>query len=230
MSSSTGPVLSTILWRTQCVLWYLALLCHCYGPVYALPSLLERQRSQNATLFARQQNPKSLQQPSESSSSILRAQLAKPAGVIAVLLIIGGDVIQKACAQLVAGVQFPYGTESTEGSDQKSFSFTPVAFSFGWVAYAFGALMSAFGDGPLMPHPDTSCVVMTVGGQWRQNESWVIGRLVRDLELTYKRHDPRGLRIDFFESSQPGTRNENRNRNAQRSLTFLAPPKPCERR
>ncbi|EPQ54741.1 hypothetical protein GLOTRDRAFT_13685, partial [Gloeophyllum trabeum ATCC 11539] len=56
-----------------------------------------------------------------------------PSDILSILLLIGGDIIQKALAQV------------------SGYYFTPVAFSFGWIAYAFAALMSSFGDGKLMP-------------------------------------------------------------------------------
>ncbi|EEB99951.1 hypothetical protein MPER_00236, partial [Moniliophthora perniciosa FA553] len=56
-----------------------------------------------------------------------------PSDTLSILLIIGGDVVLKALAQL---------------SGRK---LVPVAFSFGWVAYSFNTLMSIFGDGRLMP-------------------------------------------------------------------------------
>lgn len=62
-----------------------------------------------------------------------------------------------------------------------------------------------------MPLPDVSCMVLTVGGQWKRNESWVIGRLLRDLELTNKRADPGGMRIDFLRTC-PGADRPNRDR------------------
>jgi hypothetical protein len=77
--------------------------------------------------------------------------MRNPSEVFAVLLIIGGDIIQKAIAQQ---------TGRTLG--KTSMSLTLVSFSFGWVAYAFGALMSAFGDGTFMPIPDYPAVVIDV--------------------------------------------------------------------
>jgi hypothetical protein len=89
-----------------------------------------------------------------------------PSEVFSVLLIIGGDIIQKAIAQL---------------SGRRV---TLLSFSFGWVAYAFGALMSAFGDGTFMPAPDYPASVIEVRSRNKKaNGSWVIGRLIRDLEI-----------------------------------------------
>jgi len=122
-----------------------------------------------------------------STAALLRKQLTSPAEVLTVLLLIGGDIIQKACAQLSCGNKGPRLP-------------TPVAFSFGWVAYAFGALISAFGDGSLMPTPDITSFVVTVNGQFKTNESWVISRLIRDLELEHERGTG-GLRVVFYQTN-----------------------------
>jgi hypothetical protein len=48
------------------------------------------------------------------------------------------------------------------------------------------ALSSALGDGTLMPVPDVPCgVIKLKTGHYRQNESWIIGRLLRDLEIKF---------------------------------------------
>jgi hypothetical protein len=123
---------------------------------------------------------------STSASERLRKQYNFPKEILAVLSIIGGDIIQKACAQEA-------GTSPI----------TPVAFSFGWIAYAFSALMSAFSDGSLMPETDVPSVVIDVGaGHCRRNESWVLGRLIRDLELERQRK-PGGLGIYFYNVVEP---------------------------
>ncbi|KAK4079788.1 hypothetical protein Trihar35433_893 [Trichoderma harzianum] len=102
----------------------------------------------------------------DPTPAIFLEQMENPSEVFSVLLIIGGDIIQKAIAQL-AGEKV-----------------TLVSFSFGWVAYAFNALMSAFGDGQLMPEPDYPAVVITASsGIKKTNNSWVLGRLIRDLEF-----------------------------------------------
>lgn len=76
---------------------------------------------------------------------ILLQQYRNPAGTLAVLLLVGSDIIQKSIAQLVG---------------QRTF--TPAAFSFGWVSFAFIALNAAWGDGTLMPQPDFPCKVINV--------------------------------------------------------------------
>ncbi|KAF5856654.1 hypothetical protein ETB97_007043 [Aspergillus alliaceus] len=98
---------------------------------------------------------------------MFRSQFSNPKEALSVLLLIGGDVIQKAVAQMAGPA-----------------SFTPVAFSFGWVAYSFNSLLNAIGSGAFLPEPDYPGSVIVVGsGDTRKNQAWVIGRLLRDLEL-----------------------------------------------
>lgn len=86
--------------------------------------------------------------------------------VLSILLVVGGDVVQKALAQLSGG------------------RLVPVAFSFGWVTYSLGALLSAVGDCRLMPSTSDcpSILVNTEVGYSRANTSWMLGRILRDLE------------------------------------------------
>ncbi|KAF8221873.1 hypothetical protein L208DRAFT_1426505 [Tricholoma matsutake] len=99
--------------------------------------------------------------------------------VLSVLLIIGGDVIQKALSQLSGR------------------TLVPVAFSFGWVAYSFTTLMSVVGTGRLMPQPDYPAKVINAeNGYVRNNKSWVLGRLLRDFERPLD--DTVGLSITVF--------------------------------
>ncbi|KAK1235127.1 hypothetical protein PQX77_001650, partial [Marasmius sp. AFHP31] len=69
----------------------------------------------------------------------LRDQWRDPEDILSILMIIGGDIVQSALAQLVSSHPRP---------------FTPVAFSFGWVAYSFSAILSAVGSRRLVPDPD----------------------------------------------------------------------------
>ncbi|KAJ9643884.1 hypothetical protein H2199_003750 [Coniosporium tulheliwenetii] len=92
-------------------------------------------------------------------------QWKNPSDVFSVLLILGGDVVGRALAQLAGS------------------PVTPVAFSFGWVAYAVTAVVSAIGENKLMPLPDCACKVINGRtGYVRDNSSWIIGRIVRDFE------------------------------------------------
>lgn len=97
-------------------------------------------------------------------------QWSNPSDILSILLLVGGDVIQRAIAQQ-SGHLLP----------------TPVVFSFGWVAYAFTALLSVFGEGKLMPTvPDTrSFVINGKSGHVRENSSWIIGRVLRDFESSW---------------------------------------------
>ncbi|KAK0215586.1 hypothetical protein IW262DRAFT_1401104 [Armillaria fumosa] len=100
---------------------------------------------------------------------------------LSILLIIGGDVVLKALAQLTGR------------------PFTPIAFSFGWVSYSFNTLMSVLGDGRLVPAPDYPAKVINAeNGYKRDNKSWVIGRLLRDFERPLA--DNVGLSITVFEA------------------------------
>jgi len=93
------------------------------------------------------------------------AQWTNPGDVFSVLLILGGDVVARALAQLAGSY------------------LTPVAFSFGWVAYAVTAVVSASGENKLMPLPDCACKVINGHtGYVRDNYSWIIGRVMRDFE------------------------------------------------
>ncbi|OTA66076.1 hypothetical protein K449DRAFT_392009 [Hypoxylon sp. EC38] len=98
------------------------------------------------------------------TSDALRKQWIKPNDTFSVLLILGGDVIGRALAQLTGS------------------GFTPVTFSFGWVAYSVSALLSAMGENKLMPpDPDCRCKVINgKNGYSRENTSWILGRIIRD--------------------------------------------------
>jgi hypothetical protein len=97
---------------------------------------------------------------------MFRQQMKNPSETFSLLLIIGGEVVQKAIAQ-GAGLRI-----------------NCVCFSFGWVAYAFSAMLSAFGDGRMMPDPDYPATVINPKSYTRKfNSSWVISRLIRDLEF-----------------------------------------------
>src|SRR5579862_1461985 len=92
--------------------------------------------------------------------TIMRNQWKNPSGILAILLVIGGDLVGTALAQHAGRGRF-----------------VPVAFSFGWVAYSFGALKSAFCDGRLLPLPNfPSIVINSETGYSRNNESWVLSR------------------------------------------------------
>jgi hypothetical protein len=115
-------------------------------------------------------------------------QWTHPGGVFSVLLILGGDVVGRALAQ-VAGtgltpVTFSFGL----------YFFTPPPMAFtpdlcadrivtGWVAYAVTAVVSAVGENKLMPLPDCACKVINGESSYvRDNTSWILGSIMRDYE------------------------------------------------
>lgn len=141
---------------------------------------------------------------SSSTGGQLRQQFVNPSDVLSLLLLIGGDVVQRSIAQLFGFYIQPFSTKVY---------LTPVAFSFGWVGYAFTSLVSVVGDKQLMPsQPDVSSKIINCEtGYSRINQSWLLGRLLRDYEMGIER-DPgpehkaiavngkwTSLRIDIFD-------------------------------
>ncbi|KAK0105247.1 hypothetical protein ONS95_004364 [Cadophora gregata] len=128
----------------------------------------------------------------DGASHQFKAQFRNPSEIFSVLLLIGGDTIQKAVAQMTGR------------------KVTLVAFSFGWVAHSFSALVAAFGDGALMPKPDVSASVIVVSSRNKKsNSSWVLGRLVRDLErIVDEKMEPwerdSGLIVSVFDAIEGG--------------------------
>lgn len=99
-----------------------------------------------------------------ASGRAISAQWMYPKEVLAILLIVGPDIIQKGLAQCAP-------------------LHIPVVFSFGWVGYSFAAFASLLGDGRLLPEPDYPCKVVNLEtGHARENKSFLIGRLLRDDE------------------------------------------------
>ncbi|OCH90784.1 hypothetical protein OBBRIDRAFT_792985 [Obba rivulosa] len=115
----------------------------------------------------------------------IKSQWRNPTDILSILMIIGGDVVQQAIAQLA-------------GSGPRPLSFAPVAFSFGWVAYALNALLSAVGDGRLLPPVDGSAILLNAkNGYSRSVKSWPLARLVRDHRPSNE-ETQRGLSITFY--------------------------------
>jgi hypothetical protein len=120
------------------------------------------------------------------TGSQLAGQWENPSDVLSVLLIIGGDIVQKALAQTSGGY------------------FTPVCFSFGWVAYSLNALISIIGDGRLLPEPDHTVKVFNLkNGYVRENRNWIIGRVLRDNTIRLNKTRPlggNGIRISVYDA------------------------------
>ena len=125
----------------------------------------------------------------QEASSRLRSQWQNPSDVLTVLLIIGGDVVQKALAQLSGGY------------------FVPVAFSFGWVSYSISALLVVYSEGTLMPstlYP--SVLINTQSGYARLNYSWILNRLLRGIESSREPLDA-ALCVSVYRCKPNGRRN-----------------------
>lgn len=122
--------------------------------------------------------------------SFLSSQLRNPCYILPLLLVLGGDIVQKALAQATG-----HGP-------------APVSFSFGWAAYSFKTVMRLVGEGRFMPPPDHSCKVINLeSGYARENRNWVISRLIRDNEIYMAKKAKsrpylgRALRIAIYEPS-----------------------------
>lgn len=135
------------------------------------------------------EHPQPLLSRNDDTLSAFATQWANPTDVSTILMIIGGDVVQKALAQ---------GTGKL---------YTPVCFSFGCVAYAFTALIGIMGDGRLLPPPDYPVKVFNLeSGNSKENRNWVLGRILRDLETQSAKaippgEPPHGLSITVFEAT-----------------------------
>lgn len=108
----------------------------------------------------------------------LQSQWANPGDIVSLLLLVGGDIVQKAIAQLIGyKIRLP-------GKSMSCLSIAPVAFSFGWVAYGFTNLLAAIGDMKLMPTNEYPLILVNCSnGFIRETRSWVLGRLFRDHEI-----------------------------------------------
>lgn len=112
----------------------------------------------------------------------IKSQWNNPTGVIPILSLIGGHIVQRAVAQL---------------SGHPS-HITPVAFSFGWAGYALNTAFSITRKGRLMPPPEYDCIVVSMNTQVSiRNKSWILARLVRDIGK-----DPAkgGLTVSFYKT------------------------------
>ena len=118
---------------------------------------------------------------SHEAASRLRSQWANPKNILDLLLLVGGDIIAIALAQLTGSHWYwP----------------TPVVFSFGWVAYAFKQIATIFGHSRLLTPTDVPSVVINGrSGYARSNSSWILGRLLRDFENGYWMD--RGIRAEL---------------------------------
>lgn len=134
----------------------------------------------------------------QSTSEELSTQWQNPSDILSLLLLIGWEIVQKALAQLTGYCIAPFGQGRTR------VSLAPVAFSFGWVAFGFTSLMSAMGNQQLMPTAERPALVMNCANSFtRDNQSWLLERLLRDHEARHQRDTKAiaSMRIDIFELS-----------------------------
>jgi len=121
-------------------------------------------------------------------SQNFKAEWSSPSNyAFTILLLLGGDVVARALAQLAGGritpVAFSFGMRFPSPVKLTVFDRNAKQTSTGWVSYATSAVNSAVGAFKLMPPADTSCTVInTSNGMARGNGSWVIGRAMRDFE------------------------------------------------
>ncbi|PSK45289.1 hypothetical protein B9Z65_2429 [Elsinoe australis] len=103
------------------------------------------------------------------------SQWSNPSDIFSLLLLVGGDAVQKAIARLV-GLRIPI---SWSGG---TLIINPVAFSFGWVSYAFISLTAALGDHRLMTRPENDVLVVNCGdsGYVRTSNSWILGKILQE--------------------------------------------------
>lgn len=142
----------------------------------------------------------------QSTSEALSAQWRNPSDILSLLLLIGGDIVQKALAQLTGYCIKPGFGGRGAGRRNFHIPLAPVAFSFGWVAFGFTSLTSVLGKQQLMPAVERPALVMNCANSFaRDNQSWLLERLLRDHEARHERDTKTGgssrcsMRIDIFE-------------------------------
>jgi hypothetical protein len=79
-------------------------------------------------------------------------------------------------------------------------------FGCGWLSWSFSAILSALADSTdLLAKPENACKVVNLkSGHPRANTSFVLSRLLRDLEAQHAR-GPGGLTIEVLEAGAPVT-------------------------
>ena len=74
-----------------------------------------------------------------------------------------------------------------------------AAVSFGWLLYPVSALSSLLGTGRLSPAVDVDSMVINVKtGYGRKNNSWILGRFLRDWD--YKSTTAKGLYVTVVDA------------------------------
>ncbi|KAL4780666.1 hypothetical protein BJX76DRAFT_360650 [Aspergillus varians] len=117
-----------------------------------------------------------------ATSDSFRDEWANPANyAFTILLLIGGDIVNRALAQLVGGWVSPVAFSFVDTRGKPTNSCNSVCA--GWVSYATSAVSAALGEYRLMPDADTGCSLINGKNAYvRGNNSWVLGRMMRDYE------------------------------------------------
>lgn len=139
------------------------------------------------------------------AASELSSQWKNPGDILSLLLLIGGDIVQKAIAQL-------FGVYVQPTTRWPRIYLTPVAFSFGWVGYAFTSITSVSGDKQLMPSADGHSIIINCSsGYGRVNRSWLLDRILRDHELEVEtRPGPEAAKLNDSELKKNAGLNEHK--------------------
>ncbi|KAF2119626.1 hypothetical protein BDV96DRAFT_540674 [Lophiotrema nucula] len=114
-----------------------------------------------------------------------RETFSHPSDIFSTLLLLGPDVISRAVAQQSGTAWFHVRLPDAIRICGQRIEFDvawPVAFSFGWVSYGLSMLASVIGEDRLLPvAADSPCIVINgKSKQLRGNNSWILGRLIRD--------------------------------------------------
>ncbi|KAL6812926.1 hypothetical protein GGI42DRAFT_364319 [Trichoderma sp. SZMC 28013] len=121
-------------------------------------------------------------QDAQSTANDFRDQWTNPSDIFSLLLLVGGDVIQKAPAQFILN------------------RFRPMAFSFGWVAYAFSHLLFAVGNLKALPDLDCPCTITTVFP--RKTGLWILSTNLPCCMILQQLHTIFSCRVEMWESPQ----------------------------
>ena len=122
-----------------------------------------------------------------ASEKEFQKQWTQSVDVFSILLLLGGEIVNRALAQLSGGlltpVSFFFGSDSDTNPSVASFAFQLI-ITAGWVSYAMNMLSAAVGDAKLMPSStENACLLINAkNGYIRNNAGWVLGRMLRDYE------------------------------------------------
>ncbi|TQV91561.1 hypothetical protein IF1G_09627 [Cordyceps javanica] len=170
--------------RATCVAGVLIALAWKVTDLYLEPTILSNARHSYKRALENGAFPNGYS--AKFTAGLLLKQFQNPAEITTILLLVGGDVVQKSVAQLAGCYD----------------SFVPVVFSYGWVSYVFTLLTNAIARNGSFAPPDYPGVLVNLrSGDRRSLQSWVLARLLRDLEQSI---DPRGRIASADTTDRPG--------------------------